>query len=80
MRVCRPEDNPSCHLQGHCPPPLGQACSGWRDGLAVKSTAYSFRGPEFKSQQGHGGSQPSIMRSGALFWLAGIVQAEHYTY
>ena len=27
---------------------------------------------EFKSQQPHGGSQPSIMRSGALFWCVGI--------
>ncbi|EDM14224.1 rCG23351 [Rattus norvegicus] len=26
------------------------------------------RGPEFKSQQPHGGSQPSVMRSDALFW------------
>jgi hypothetical protein len=24
--------------------------------------------PEFKSQQPHGGSQPSVMRSDALFW------------
>jgi len=41
---------------------------GWRDGSAVKSTVCSFRGPEFKSQQPHGGSQPSVMRSDALFW------------
>ena len=33
---------------------------GWRDGLAVKSTDYSSEGPEFKSQQPHGGSQPSV--------------------
>jgi hypothetical protein len=31
----------------------------WRDGLAVKSTGCSSRGPEFNSQQPHGGSQPS---------------------
>jgi hypothetical protein len=31
---------------------------GWRDGSAVKSTDCSSRGPEFKSQQPHGGSQP----------------------
>jgi hypothetical protein len=37
---------------------------GWRDGSAVKSTDCSSRGPEFKSQQPHGGSQPSRMRSG----------------
>jgi hypothetical protein len=26
------------------------------------------KGPEFKSQQPRGGSQPSVMRSDALFW------------
>jgi len=36
---------------------------GWKDGSVVKSTDYSSRGPEFKSQQPHGGSQPSVMRS-----------------
>jgi hypothetical protein len=41
---------------------------GWRDGSAVKSTDCSSKGPEFKSQQPHGGSQPSITRSDALFW------------
>jgi len=41
---------------------------GWRDGSVVKSTDCSSRGPEFKSQQPHGGSQPSEMRSDALFW------------
>ena len=41
---------------------------GWKDGSAVKSTDCSSRGPEFKSQQPHGGSQPSVMRSDALFW------------
>ena len=30
------------------------------------------RGPEFNSQHPHGGSEPSIMRSGAPFWPAGI--------
>jgi hypothetical protein len=40
---------------------------GWRDGSAVKSIDCSSRGPEFKSQQPHGGSQPSVMRSDALF-------------
>jgi hypothetical protein len=37
-------------------------------GSAVKSTECSFRDPEFNSQQPHGGSQPSVMRSDALFW------------
>jgi len=41
---------------------------GWRDGSAVKSTDCSSRGPEFDSQQPHGGSQPSVMGSDALFW------------
>jgi hypothetical protein len=29
----------------------------------VKSTDCSSEGPEFKSQQPHGGSQPSVIRS-----------------
>jgi hypothetical protein len=43
-------------------------CMGWRDGSAVKSTDCSSKGSEFKSQQPHGGSQPFVMRSDALFW------------
>jgi hypothetical protein len=31
-------------------------------------TDYSSRGPEFNSQQPHGGSQPSVMGSDAFFW------------
>jgi hypothetical protein len=34
----------------------------------VKSTDYSSKGPEFKSQQPLGGSQPSVMRLDAHFW------------
>jgi hypothetical protein len=41
---------------------------GWRDGSAFKSTECSSEGPEFKSQQPHGVSQPSIMSSDAFFW------------
>ena len=41
---------------------------GWRDGSAVKSTDCSSRGPEFNSQQPHGGSQPSVMGSNVPFW------------
>jgi hypothetical protein len=37
---------------------------GWRDG----SAGCSSRGPEFNSQQPHGGSQPSVMGSDAVFW------------
>jgi hypothetical protein len=44
----------------------------WKDGSLVKSTGCSSRGPEFNSQQPHGGSQPSVMRSDAFFWHAGI--------
>jgi hypothetical protein len=41
---------------------------GWRDGSAGKSTNCSSEHPEFKSQQPHGGAQPSITRSDTLFW------------
>jgi hypothetical protein len=34
----------------------------------VKSTDCSSKGPEFNSQQPHGGSQPYVMGSDALFW------------
>jgi hypothetical protein len=41
---------------------------GWRDGSVVKSTDCYSMGSEFKSQQPHGGSQPSVMESDSLFW------------
>jgi hypothetical protein len=44
---------------------------GWRDGLVVKSTDCSSKGPEFNSQQPYGGSQPSVMGSEALFCCIG---------
>jgi hypothetical protein len=47
---------------------LKNLTKGWRDGSVVKSTDYSFRGPESNSQQPRGGSQPSVMGSDALFW------------
>jgi hypothetical protein len=40
---------------------------GWRDGSVVKSTNRSSRDLEFNSQQPHGGSQPSVVGSDALF-------------
>jgi hypothetical protein len=43
-------------------------CQLERDGSVVKSTDCSSEGPEFKSQQSHGGSQPSVMRFEALLW------------
>ena len=50
---------------------------GWRDGSAAKLTGYSSRGPEFNSQQPHCDSQSPVIKSGALFWPAQHVQAEH---
>jgi hypothetical protein len=41
---------------------------GWRDCSVVKSTDCSSRGPEFNSQHPHGGSQPCVIGSHALFW------------
>jgi hypothetical protein len=41
---------------------------GWRDGSEVTSTDCSSRNPDVNSQQPHGGSQPSVMGSDALFW------------
>ena len=40
-------------------------------GSVIKGTGCSFRGPEFNSQQPHGGSQLLIMWFDALFWHAG---------
>jgi hypothetical protein len=37
-------------------------------GSVGKNTDCSSEGPEFKSQQPHGGSQPSVTRSDSLFW------------
>ena len=34
----------------------------------VRAPDCSSEGPEFKSQQPHGGSQPSLMKSDALSW------------
>jgi|UPI00001F79A5 hypothetical protein len=47
-----------------------EKCRGCRDGSAVESTDCSSEGPEFKSMcsKPHGGSQPPVMRSDALFW------------
>jgi hypothetical protein len=36
--------------------------------MAIKNTDRSSEGPGFKSQQPHGGSQPSVTRSDTLFW------------
>jgi hypothetical protein len=42
---------------------------GLRHGSVVKSTDCSSRGPEFKSQPPHGGSQPSVMGCSLLVCL-----------
>jgi hypothetical protein len=34
----------------------------------VRAPGCSSEGPEFKSQQPHGGSQPSVTKSDSLFW------------
>jgi hypothetical protein len=47
---------------------LQQNTGGWWDGSVVKSTDCFSEGPEFKSQQPHGGSQTSVTKSDALFW------------
>jgi hypothetical protein len=51
-----------------------------RDGLEVKSTGCSARGPEYNSQQPYGGSQPSEMGCGALFWPPGMQVEMLYIY
>jgi hypothetical protein len=43
----------------------------------VKSTGCSSRDPEFNSYGPHGGPQPSIMGSDALFWHEVYKQIEH---
>jgi hypothetical protein len=42
---------------------------GWRDGSVLKSINCSSRGPEFNSQQPHGGSQSSVMVIGCHLLL-----------
>jgi hypothetical protein len=58
---------------------LESVSEGWRDGSAVKSIECSSRDPEFKSHQPHGGSQPSVMGSDALFWSVwrGVLRCTH---
>jgi hypothetical protein len=48
--------------------PVKKLQASWQDGSVVKSTDCSSKGPEFHFQQPHGGSQPSVMGFGALFW------------
>ena len=46
----------------------------------LRALAALSRGPEFNSQQPHGGAHPSVMRSGALFWPAGIQEGRNDVY
>ena len=45
---------------------------GWRDGSVVKSIDCSSKSPEFKSQQPHGGSQPSVTNNKNLMPSSGV--------
>jgi ribosomal protein L37AE/L43A len=53
---------------------------GWRDGSVGKNTDCSSKGPEFKSHQPHGGSQPSVMRSDGCPLLVGLKTVTVYSY
>jgi hypothetical protein len=64
-------------LDHKCTSALRRSYMGWRDGSEAKNTGCSFRGPEFNSQQPHGGSQLSIRGSDALFWPEDEYAAEH---
>jgi hypothetical protein len=46
-------------LESSMPDMFKEKEEGWRDGSVVKSTDCSSIGPEFKSQQPHGGSPSS---------------------
>ena len=50
---------------------------GWRDGSVIKSTDCSSIGPEFNSQQPHGGSQPSVIGPDVFFWWVWGQQCTH---
>jgi hypothetical protein len=47
---------------------LSQKTKTWAGEMAQWVRAPDFKLPEFKSRQPHGGSQPSVTRSDALFW------------
>jgi hypothetical protein len=74
-RVCK------CHNKPYILYAKKRQTGDWRDGSEVKSTDCSSKGPEFNSQQPYGGSQPSVMRSDALFWsVFRQLQCTHYIY
>jgi hypothetical protein len=53
---------------------------GWIDDSVVKGTDCSSRGAKFNSKQPHGSSQPSAMRSDALFWCVWRQQQSTHIY
>jgi hypothetical protein len=53
--------NPAINKDANRPQKNEKKVQGWRDGSVVKSTDCSSKGPEFNSQQPHGGSQPPVM-------------------
>ena len=54
--VCFGNSEQSMRQESQCVPFENPYLGSWRDGSVVKSTDCSFRGPEFNSQQPHGGS------------------------
>jgi hypothetical protein len=46
----------------------------------AKNIGCSSRGLEFNSQKPHSGSQPSVMRSDALFWHADVHADRAFVY
>jgi hypothetical protein len=64
------------HVQGSATGPADERLPQAKESSAgavemaqwVRAPDCSSKGPEFKSQQPHGGSQPPITRSNSLFW------------
>jgi len=56
-------------------------CKGWTGEMAQQLRALTalLKGPEFNSQQSHGGSQPSVMGSEALLCVC-VKTATVYLY
>jgi hypothetical protein len=67
LPACLPACLSVCPSVCLCVCPGAHSAAHPRDGSTVKSTDCFSEGPEFKSQQPHGGSQPSVTRSGTLF-------------
>jgi hypothetical protein len=62
-------DRKNSTSEEHCKDPDRNHSAGAGEMVQwVRAPDCSSKGPEFKSQQPHGGSQPSITRSDSLFW------------